>query len=72
MGDIGSCIQVASFVLVLNLLLSRVSSLVVWCLGVSSPTPKAEDLSDCVRAAFTGHVQGELVLQHDERWQLQQ
>ena len=42
LGDIGSCIQVASFVWVLNLLLSRVSSLVVWGLGVSAPTPKAQ------------------------------
>ena len=54
------------------LILPKVSCLVVYGLGVSSPTPKAEDLSDCVRAAITGHVQGELVLRHDERWQLQQ
>ena len=45
LGDTGSSIQVPSFVWVLNLLFPRVSSLVVWGVGVSAPTPKAQGSS---------------------------
>ena len=42
LGDTGSCIQAASFVWVINSLLLRFSFLVVWGVGVSAPTPKAQ------------------------------